>query len=146
MGNQNFCDLAREKLSSNFTQSRFLLFSSFIFPSFLSLDNAQFPDFVQLIEWTQNAKPNGIDLKFLILSRDYKDSISHCLINDDCQKRILSMSHFLNSIHTQLLQIDASFFIQLNFSDFIRDKLSYVGIFESLLQIKSPKKIKKILY
>ena len=36
------------------------------------MNNHQYPDIVKLIEWAQNTKPNPIDVRLVLLHRDYR--------------------------------------------------------------------------
>ena len=97
----------------------------------------RYPDFIKLIEWAQNAKPYTFDVRILILKRDYKTSIISTCINrfGHCEERIPLLSNMLNVIHGQLMQIDSDFWLQLNYTDLVRNMMDYSDILISFLML-----------
>ena len=139
LNNTKYCDLIKDEMYKmiNNTQKEndlVILSSLFSFP-YLTMNNSRYPDIIKLIEWTQNIKSYSINLRLLILNRDYKQTLSQCLIYNDCDKRIPLMTHMLNTIHSQIMQIDSRFWIQINFTHFMENIIHYIDIFKSYFNV-----------
>merc|ERR1711933_69225 len=123
MGEMRMCEVARKRIneySARMSNNSVLFMTThYSFPYDDPVLN-RYPDFVQLIEWAQNAKPSPFDVRLLVLKRDYETSlISTCIKRfGKCTERIFLLANMLNVIHAQLMQIDAAFWIQINYTDF----------------------------
>eukprot|EP01083_Nonionella_stella_P000158 462_1 len=133
------------QISSN-ASTNTVFISSWTFP--LQTDSMKYPDMVQLIEWTQNAVPYPMDVHLLILNTDFNDSLSLCLQSsknkmyafppaaddaNDCSHRIHLLSHMLNAMHSQIMQIDPMLWTLINYTDFATNTIAYIPIFQALL-------------